>query len=201
MPNNLHNKLLCMLDKTLTAVNFLIITTVMTNDICKYRIEPFWDEDYKDLAYNNEPFNDTQQIKTWQQQGYANRFTGDMCDMRDTQPIWNQRFIDIFAEMGWQDIGTSYYKMGTGTILPTHQDLYTKYIELYNLQGREHAIRRAIVFLEDWQPGHYAEYHDEPFVNWSAGAVVEWAYDTPHMAANLGLTPRYTLQITGHVDD
>ena len=57
------------------------------------------------------------------------------------------------------------------------------------------------MYLEDWQPGHYAEYNGQAFVNWCAGAVVEWSYDTPHMAANLGPTPRYTLQITGHVDD
>jgi len=31
--------------------------------------------------------------------------------------------------------------------------------------------------------------------------VIEWAYDTPHMAANIGLEPRYTLQITGHVSN
>jgi hypothetical protein len=85
-------------------------------------------------------------------------------------------------------------------VLPTHGDLYKKYIELFNLHGQEHTIRRAVVFLEDWQPGHYAEYLDQPFTNWRAGAIVEWPYDTPHMAANLGLTPRYTLQITGHVD-
>ena len=166
-----------------------------------YQLHPFWDNSYVDLEYANEEFNDAHQLMVWRGQGYANRFTGDMCDMRHDQPTWNQRFIDIFAGRNWQDIGTSYYRMTAGTVLPTHQDSYVKYISLYDLQGREHSIRRAIVFLEDWQPGHYAEYEDRPFVDWHAGAVVEWIYDTPHMAANLGITPRYTLQITGHVDD
>ena len=103
--------------------------------------------------------------------------------------------------MGWKDIGTSYYRMGTGTILPTHSDLYMRYIDIFKLQGQEHDIRRAIVFLEDWRPGHYFEGNSRPTVNWHAGDVIEWAYDAPHMAANLGPTPRYTLQITGHVDD
>jgi hypothetical protein len=168
--------------------------------IHKYQLYPFWDDEYKHLEYINESFNDTLLQTQWISQGYADKFTGDMCDMRSPQPTWNQRFIDMFAGQGWQDIGTSYYRMNTGTILPTHQDLYKKYIELFNLHGREHTIRRAIVFLEDWQPGHYAEYRDLAYVNWKSGAVVEWAYDVPHMAANLGPTPRYTLQITGHVD-
>lgn len=171
----------------------------MTHTIHKYQLYPFWNDDYKNLDYINEPFNDTEQTQAWLAQGYANKFTGDMCDMRSQQPEWNQRFVEIFAGLGWKDIGTSYYRMNTGTVLPTHSDLYKKYIELFELQGQEHTIRRAIIFLEDWQPGHYAEYMDQAFVNWRAGSVVEWTYDTPHMAANLGLTPRYTLQITGHI--
>ena len=174
---------------------------VQKSQIRQYQLHPFWDNSYVDLEYVNEEFNDAPQLMIWRGQGYADRFTGDMCDMRYTQPTWNQRFLDIFAGQGWHDIGTSYYKMRTGTVLPTHQDRYVKYISLFNLKGREHIIRRAVVFLEDWQPGHYAEYEGRPFVNWRAGAVVEWTYDAPHMAANLGLTPRYTLQITGHVDD
>lgn len=165
----------------------------------KYQLAKFWDDEYKKLNYIQEPFNDVALVSQWIGQGYQPKFTGDMCDMRSQQPVWNQRFIDIFVGLGWKDIGTSYYRMNTGTVLPTHSDLYLKYIELFNLKGREHTIRRAIVFLEDWQPGHYAEYMDQPYVDWRAGSVVEWYYDTPHMAANLGLAPRYTLQITGHI--
>jgi len=173
----------------------------MTHSIHKYQLYPFWNEDYKTLDYINESFNDPQLLEVWTSQGYSNKFTGSMCDMRSQQPSWNQRIVEIFQGQGWRDVGTSYYRMDTGTVLPTHGDLYSKYIDIFNLQGREHTIRRAIIFLEDWQPGHYAEYMDQAFVNWRAGAVVEWAHDTPHMAANLGPTPRYTLQITGHVDD
>ena len=122
-----------------------------------------------------------------------------MCDMRSPQPSWNNQIIDFFHARGWHDIGTSYYRMMPGTILPTHQDLYLKYIQLHDLQGRETSIRRAVIFLEDWRPGHYGEYQDQPLVNWHAGDVVEWIYDTPHMAANVGHLPRYTLQVTGHL--
>jgi hypothetical protein len=169
------------------------------HSIKKYQLQVFWDDEYQRLDYINEPFNDMQQTHQWQAQGYANRFTGDMCDMRSAQPSWNSRFVEIFAGLGWKNIGTSYYRMGTGTVLPTHGDLYVKYKELFNLGGQEHLIRRAVVFLEDWQSGHYAEHLGQSYVNWRAGAVVEWPYDTPHMAANLGPTPRYTLQITGHL--
>lgn len=174
---------------------------MINHKILRRKLHVFWNNEYKDLDYQWEPFNDQEQTKIWLEQGYANKFTGQMCDMRSPQPSWNQRFIEIFEGQGWQDVGTSYYRMDPGTILPTHKDLYKKYIELFDLRGKEHTIHRAVVFLEDWQPGHYAEYQDQAFVNWRAGSVIEWVYDTPHMAANMGSTPRYTLQITGHVDE
>jgi hypothetical protein len=173
---------------------------MVTRGYSKYQLTPFWSNGaYRDLEYIREDFNDPEQVALWLAEGYANNFTGDMCDMRSAQPCWNHRFIRQFERFGWQDIGTSYYRMMPGSILPTHSDLYKRYVELFNLQGQEHTIRRAIVLLENWQPGHLLECCGDVITGWRAGTVIEWAYDTPHMAGNSGTTPRYTLQITGHL--
>lgn len=167
----------------------------------KYYITPFWanrPESYRDLYYTQEEFNDPESLKKWIDLGYPNKFTGDMCDMRSPQPMWNERIIKIFEKYNWKDIGTSYYRMSPGTVLPMHSDLYVKYIDLFNLKGREESIYRAVIFLEDWQSGHYLEICGDVVTKWTAGTVVEWNYDAPHMAANLGVLPRYTLQVTGH---
>lgn len=172
---------------------------MVTPVVNKIHLAPFWDLQYTELDYQREPFNDPVSIGLWVTQGYSGPFTGVMCDMRQTQPTWNHRIIDIFQSKGWKDIGTSYYRMDTGVILPNHSDLYRTYVNLFNLQGHEQKICRAVLFLENWQSGHYAEYDNEPFVNWRAGDCVIWKYNTLHMAANLGTAPRYTLQITGHL--
>jgi len=165
----------------------------------RYKIPVFWDDEYKLLDYQHESFNDAASIARWTDMGYSSKFTGHMADMRVLQPSWNNQFVKIYQDLGWKDIGTSYYRMDTGTVLPTHSDLYTRYVTIHNLQGREDTVRRAVVFLEDWQPGHYSEINGVGMVNWTAGTVIEWSYDTPHAAANIGIAPRYTLQITGHI--
>ena len=165
----------------------------------KFNIEPFWDDSFKNLDYSVEAFNNPTDTAQWMEQGYPGKFTGAMCDMRRPQPVWNAMFVKYFNRLGWKDVGTSYYRMSSGTILPVHSDTYKRYIELFDLKGQEHTVHRAIVFLESWASGHYLELDNTPIVNWLAGDVVTWRYDTPHMAANMGLTPRYTLQITGHV--
>ena len=169
-----------------------------TRDVKQYHLRPFWGDDFKSLDYTSEPFNDPESQATWLAMGFADKFVGDMCDMRRTQTSWNSRMIDIYSMAGWQDVGTSYYRMNPGSILPRHSDTYRRYIELHGLQGREQNIWRAIVFLEDWKSGHYLEVGERAITHWNAGDVVEWRYDVPHMAANMGFTPRYTLQLTGH---
>ena len=164
-----------------------------------YHIEPFWDNEFKTLQYHNEPFNDPVTVTKWKNQGFDALFTGDLCDMRFAQPSWNFKFVDIYRKQGWKDIGTSYYRMRSGTVLPLHSDLYKTYIKKFKLQGLEHTICRALVFLEDWKPGHYLDCMGRAFVHWQAGDVVEWTYDTPHTAANIGCEDRYTLQLTGHL--
>jgi len=173
---------------------------MVTHVYSRTNIPVFWDDQYKYLNYIAEEFNDPLSVAKWTAVGYADKFTGAMSDMRGKQPTWNAKFIKHFEDGGWLDVGTSYYRMSTGTVLPVHGDLYKKYVDLFDLQGQQSTIRRAIVFLEDWRSGHYAEINGDPVVNWRAGDTFIWTYDTPHMAANLGLLDRYTLQITGHVN-
>lgn len=170
-----------------------------TPAVFKYHIERFWDDEFKTLAYIQEPFNDPASVNLWVSQGYHSKITGDLCDMRHRLPTWAEKFIKIYTEWGWKDIGLAFYRMKTGTVMPVHSDLYKRYIEVFNLRGQETSIRRALMVLEDWKPGHYLEVGGKPYVNWLAGDVIEWAYDEPHAAANIGLEDRYTLQITGHL--
>lgn len=170
-----------------------------TPEAFKYHIPRFWDDEFKTLDYISEPFNDPETVALWVSQGYQSKITGELCDMRHRLPSWTDKFINIYTEMGWKDIGIAFYRMRTGTVMPVHSDLYKRYVELFDLQGREHTIKRALLLLEDWKSGHYLEVDNRPYVKWQAGDVVEWVYSTPHSAANLGLEDRYTLQITGHL--
>lgn len=172
---------------------------MVTHAAVDYHIDPFWDDAYKHIAYINEPFNDPESLKLWLTQGYQPKFCGELADMRHTLPTWVDRFIKIYTYKGWKNIGVAFYRMRTGTVMPVHQDLYKRYVSVFNLQGQETKICRAIVFLEDWKPGHYSEVNGCPHVGYRAGHTVEWQYDVPHMAANIGLEDRYTLQITGHL--
>lgn len=156
-------------------------------------IEPWW-QDYHDLPFVSEPFNDDLALHEWQALGYTQtRFTGDMYDMRNPEPPWIAPFRDIFH---WHHFSWSVYRMAPGTVLPNHRDTYARFKTVHGVNDIE-KIQRAVIYLEDWQSGHYAEIDGTPVVAWQQGDYIVWKGSTLHLAANNGKTHRYTLQITG----
>lgn len=159
-------------------------------------IASWWGFKHRNLPYINEPFNDQSSVTKWRDLGFTQeRFTGDMYDMRFESPEWLYGFGAYFKD--WKNIGWSVYRMGPGIILPQHSDLFTRYKKIHNLSD-SNSIWRAVIFLENWQSGHYLEIDNKPITEWSAGNYIAWNNDVPHLAANMGTTDRYTLQLTGH---
>jgi len=158
-------------------------------------MDPYWNGEYKDLMYINEPFNDPVSLKEWRNLGFTQtKFTGDMYDMRQTEPKW---MVSVQEALPWKYFSWSVYRMNPGTTLPMHGDTYARFRELYAWDGD---IHRAVIYMEDWQSGHISEIEDTVITDWRAGDYVVWKNDTQHLAANVGKTARYTLQITGVIE-
>ncbi len=156
---------------------------------------PIWRDAYKNLMYINEPFNDSASLKEWRDLGYTQtKFTGDMYDMRQEEPEW-MHFVQ--NEFDWKHFSWSIYRMNPGCCLPEHGDTYERFRALHNHTGD---IHRAVVFMEDWQSGHVFEIEKQSITNWKAGDYIVWKNDTLHLAANVGKTSRYTLQVTGVIE-
>jgi len=156
-------------------------------------VDPFWGLEHRYLNYTRELFNCEEDLIRWRSQGYSHdHFTGEMYDMKSIMPKWTTGFFSLF---NGSNVGVSFYRMTTCNILPTHRDTYNYYKKLFAINDNS-SIWRAVIFLEAWKPGHIFEIDNTPIINWKAGEYVLWQYDTPHMAANLGLDPRYTAQIT-----
>ena len=159
------------------------------------RTNAVWRGAYKNLSYINEPFNDPISLKEWRNLGYTQtKFTGDMYDMRQEEPEWMFAITEAFP---WRHFSWSVYRMNPGTTLPMHGDTYARFRELHNWTGDVH---RAVVYMEDWQSGHISEIEDTVITGWKAGDYIVWKNDTQHLAANVGKTSRYTLQITGVIE-
>jgi hypothetical protein len=117
--------------------------------------------------------------------------------MNQPQPLWTARLIEWFEDyFKVTDVGCSFYRMTTGTVLPRHSDTYAMYRSMFGCETKD--IVRALVMPEGWASGHYLEINDTVIPTWHPGNFYWWRGDTPHMAANIGVTDRYTIQLTGH---
>lgn len=158
-------------------------------------IQKFWQEDFfKNLEFIKKPPTD-KESKEWREQGYAHtNTTGTMYGGKNKMPEWVKKIGDNF---NLKNQTYTIYKMTTLEIMPTHVDHFNTYTKIFKINKNK--IKRAIVFLEDWKPGHYFEIANKGLVNWQAGDYCIWDQHVPHAASNIGIEPRYTLQITGHV--
>ena len=158
---------------------------------------PVWQNAFEDLPFSNEPFNDPVSLAEWRELGYTQtKFTGDMYDMRNPAPKWMD---EIQTVLPWKHFSWSVYRMGPVCCLPTHSDTYARFIKYHNIKDAD-TIHRAIFFMKDWESGHVFEIDGEPQTKWHAGDYFIWQNDTEHMAANVGKTHRYSLQITGVIE-
>ena len=156
-------------------------------------VDPFWDKSYRDFTYERQPLLDTE-IQNWQKKGYKNftNFSGWMYNNKNPMPAWVEKFNDLFNLKNQTYL---FYRMRTLEIMPEHIDHYQTYIRLFN--PKIDNIKRVLVFLENWKPGHYIEVDGRGIINWRAGDWIKWNNFVPHAAANIGIEDRYTLQITG----
>jgi hypothetical protein len=153
----------------------------------------FWNDDFKQLIFVKQPVTD-EEVKTWQDMGYdhVKSFTGSMYDNSKPMPDWIATLERMF---GLYNQTYTFYRMNTLEIMPVHVDHYRTYCRINNVSTDK--VCRIVMMLEDWKPGHYFELDGIGYTNWKAGDYFMWKGDVPHAASNIGVEPRYTLQITG----
>lgn len=85
-----------------------------------------------------------------------------------------------------------------GEVFTQHIDKLSPFSALPQ-DADQDSIRRFVVFLTDWEPGHFYQFGNQNVQGWQAGDIHTFAWPhVPHSTANAGLNPRVTLQVTGH---
>lgn len=179
-----------------SPVGLTPININMNNHTVTGHLDQFWDDSYKKFPYIRKPGFNQQEIDAWVEQGYIrenlNDFIGTMYDNSNPMPAW---VYELNNKFGLHNQTYTFYRMDTLEIMPVHVDHFRTYCKLNNVVREK--VYRVLVMLEDWKPGHYLEMDGIGYVNWKAGDWFKWRGDIPHSAANIGVEPRYTLQITG----
>jgi hypothetical protein len=160
-------------------------------------VTPWWNDDFKSLPFEYLPIKNTFDEERWQQQGYTNVvLNGETVNMKKLEANMPEYATPFLTMFDWEHVGLVYYRQNTLNMFPVHYDSYISYRKIWNIDDASR-VWRCIVFLEDWKSGHYFEIDGVAHLNWRRGDYCVWNNDVSHFAANIGVEPRYTMQITG----
>ena len=139
--------------------------------------------------------NRIQSFRDWgykkEQTQYIQLFSADYPDLFE-------KFIKL---SGLNYASSSLIKQYPGNIIPWHYDTHitfkNKIEKIKELKNKK--ILRYMVFLTDWEWGHYFCVGNNVVHQWRAGDLITWDPIVHHCGANAGMTPKITLNITGLV--
>lgn len=98
----------------------------------------------------------------------------------------------------------SFHIQRPGQVLMYHHDLYYAIIRDVDpeLSWKPEKLRRFVIFLEDWQPGHIWIVGNTTYSHWRKGECITWSWvDMPHGTANLSPNSRYSIHLTGYMTE
>ena len=85
-----------------------------------------------------------------------------------------------------------------GHCIPLHTDSYDGFKKLY---GDKADIKRYFIAVSPWDWGHFLQVHDNMIHHWEPGYCVEVPNEAFHLSGNCGISPKYTLTVTGFVNE
>lgn len=115
--------------------------------------------------------------------------------------VWKQ----IGNQLGLENTLVRIHIQFPGDVTVWHTDIFAPYHDLLPddptnnpaTVGQDIGIRRIIIALDDWDWGQCFMFGGQTWAQWHAGDVIYWPFGTPHCAANMGLSPRICMSVTG----
>lgn len=120
-------------------------------------------------------------------------------------------FFKMLKEIGMYDVHLSrIHIQRLGQVTPFHIDQQMRYARSHwrkrwiesGADKNPLKLRRILISLVPWDFGHVWQFGNTYYQGYDAGecVVYDWC-NMPHATANMGYTPRITLQATGFIDE
>lgn len=107
----------------------------------------------------------------------------------DEVPCKDQFMQAVGAEKG----SISLICLEPGQVIPVHKDSFYKLRQDYNVEIDD--CIRYLIFLQDWELGHFAEFRETCITKWHKGDVWKFDSHSAHYAVNASQTNFITCQV------
>ncbi len=143
--------------------------------------------------------NKHNRIDTFLDWGYKKEQTEYLQIFSNENPKLFNKFIQL-SRLG--NATSSLIKQYPGNIIPWHFDTHVTFKNKIkkNKLLKNKKIIRYMVFLTDWDWGHYFCVGNNVIHQWKAGDIITWDPIIHHCGSNAGMSPKITLNITGTIE-
>jgi hypothetical protein len=173
----------------------------------------FLNQDYSQSGFSCISYQQREQKDLYEEYGDTSNYTESNTHL---QQLWYEdgqvNYKELGEKLGMEVITVSSILQPPGNIITLHRDTFFKIKQQY--PNDERLLVRANIYLEDWKVGHVIQYKQKlpnnivvttdtewkTSDNWKQGEGFIWSTAIPHLSGNIGVKPKYTLQVSGFLN-
>lgn len=115
---------------------------------------------------------------------------------------WYEPLSGMFSNLKKEKMGISLFVQMPGHTIWSHVDTYSSFIRRTGDSKADYSVlRRYMVFVKDWDWGHFFHYGNHCFNQWKAGDCWDLRPGIYHGSANAGVNPKITIHWSGEINE
>jgi hypothetical protein len=111
---------------------------------------------------------------------------------------WYEPLKALFPEL--KHMGISLFVQMPGQTIPCHADTFSSYMRRIGEWPDYSKVARYIVFVRDWDFGHFLHYGNCNINQWRSGDLWDAKLGVYHGSANAGIMPKLTIHWSGEFE-
>jgi hypothetical protein len=112
-------------------------------------------------------------------------------------------YAELGRKLGMQVVTVSTICQPPGNVVPLHRDTFFQITKKF--PDHPGIKVRANIHMQDYKIGHFIQYVDQQRIHtqtdWKAGDTLTWSSAIEHIGANAGMVDKYTMQVSGFLND
>lgn len=147
----------------------------------------------ENLDLNLDRLATRKQFQEWLDIGYSTQHFGSKSKI---DPFKMPKLYRIVESIPLDQKQSWLTKQKPGQWIPVHSDLLAS--AGFSEKDCVERGQRILVFVSEWQPGHFVGFGNRILSQWEPGDIVTWpAHKYPHSTANTSHSDAYRLRISG----
>ena len=163
----------------------------------------FFEGDYDAGIEDGSKYNNDSLFEVFNSEIVYQIYNEDHINTNFYQLFWeltNDEFEYFSESLNMNKKSATTIKQPPGSINPLHVDIFYSLRDKLSSEELNRLVR-VNIFMEDWSLGECVQTRERTHSHWKKGDYLMWDRTCPHTAINAGVKDKFTMQITGVLNE